>query len=146
MRGFAHIHTLLGALIQPVLRQQMTTLLGVMRQSRTAMHKGGLPALMHELDQQAQRTEWMDDSAMRLADMLAALMPLPPFRHCLKRSVLRYVILKSRGDSPTFVIGITRPDRSVLTGHAWVTLNDAAFCEDDDQHQRMTPIFSYPPR
>src|SRR5688572_5881242 len=107
-RGFSHILTLIGAMLRSEQREMLHHMIGLLRGSRTVMHDGGLPALMRGLDQLAGAHRLVDESALRLAHALAALLPVRPFRHCMKRSILRYVILKSRGENAAFMIGVAR--------------------------------------
>jgi hypothetical protein len=143
-RGVQHLMWIASAAIVPDQRQQMRALLGILRHSRAPLREAGLPGLMRFLDQQADDQPFVNSAAIPQADALAALLPMRPFRHCMKRAILRYVILKSQGQAASFQIGVERPDRTVLKGHAWVAVEGIAFREDDDQYQHMIPIFCYP--
>src|SRR5690349_3116782 len=91
-RGVQHVVRIAGAALMPDQRQQLLVMIHVLRQSRTALRETGLPGLMRYLDAQAAAHDFTNPASIRHADAIAALMPMRPFRHCMKRAILRYII------------------------------------------------------
>ena len=59
---------------------------------------------------------------------------------CLYRSLTRFGLYRQCGYSPIFFMGI---NPTTEQGHAWVTVGDLLF--DDDQSAAMTITYRYPP-
>ena len=111
--------------------------------SQLVLQQTGLPGLMAFLDE-ASIGQPSSDQAFRLNDLVARAVPLSGMRYCMRRSVLHYVTLREAGSRPRFVVGVERPNQDTLAGHSWIELEGEAFREEDDQHRRMTVMFSYP--
>src|SRR5215210_4562665 len=109
-RGIQHLTWIAGAAVIPDQRRQMLILIHILSRSRVPLRDAGLPGLMRFLDQQAAEHDFASTASIPQADAIAALLPMPPFRHCMKRAVLRYVILKGQGQVASFQISVERPD------------------------------------
>jgi hypothetical protein len=83
----------------------------------------------------------------RLADLAALLDRQSPLGLCLRRALVRYHFLRRAGVPLVLNFGARfvkgKPDREV-TGHAWVTLNGAAYFEDSVNYQGFTVMLQYP--
>ena len=65
-----------------------------------------------------------------------------PRTTCLHRALTRFVMLRRRGWSPTFVVGV-REGSEPIEGHAWLELDGAPFLEPE--RPDCTPTFRFPP-
>ena len=87
------------------------------------------------------------DSIRDLSDLTALLDRRSPLGLCLRRSLVRFHYLRRAGlpvhlkFGAKFVTG--KPDREV-TGHAWLTLNDAPYHEADENWKGFVVMFSFP--
>lgn len=91
--------------------------------------------------------EFNEDTIRNFADLAVLLDRRSPLGLCLRRSLTRYHFLRC-ADIPVvirfgakFVGG--KPDREI-TGHAWLTLNDSPYYEEDENWRGFTVMMSYP--
>lgn len=124
-------------------RRQLGEMITLLRQAARAYRAGGLPALSGALDAPGLRPlpPGAPEGGLANADALAALARARPFRYCLRRSVLRYLVLRAAGYAPVFVIGAERTPE--LDGHAWIELERQPFREEDDRPRRMTVTYRH---
>lgn len=87
------------------------------------------------------------DSIRDLADLTALLDRRSSLGLCLRRSLVRFHYLRRAGlpvnlkFGAKFVAG--KPDREI-TGHAWLTLDDAPYHEADENWKGFVVMLSYP--
>jgi hypothetical protein len=93
------------------------------------------------------RGQFSEDTIRNFADLAALLDRRSPLGLCLRRSLTRYHFLR-QADVPVvirfgakFVNGIA--DREIA-GHAWLTLNDSPYYEEDENWRGFTVMMSYP--
>ena len=93
------------------------------------------------------RGQFSEEAIRNLADLAALLDRRSPLGLCLRRSLTRYYFLR-RGGVPVvirfgakFVNG--KADREIA-GHAWLTLNDLPYYEEDENWRGFTVMISYP--
>ena len=128
-------------------RGRIRGLVRALRETACAYRQGGLPAFERALSAVTPETISPSevDFSLKLADALAAVLRIRPFRYCMRRSVLRFEILRAAGRAPVFVIGAEHvATAQKLDGHAWVELDGHAFSEEDDRPQRMVTTYRYP--
>jgi len=96
---------------------------------------------------QSDTKEFNEDTVRNFADLAALLDRRSPLGLCLRRSLTRYYFLR-QADVPLvirfgakFVNG--KADREI-TGHAWLTLNDSPYYEEDENWRGFTVMMSYP--
>lgn len=78
----------------------------------------------------------------RITDLLTRR--LPGLRTaCMKRALMRYVLLRRRGYDASFVIGVRPGGAEGFEAHAWVTLDGAPIMERDAVDYRSS--FVWPP-
>lgn len=145
--GCRHVASLAAAGLTD--RRRLRALIAALRAAAEAYRLGGLPAWAAALDDSSSNVLLRDrlERTLALADALAALGRRAPFRHCMRRSTLRYVALRAAGLSPRLVLGVERAAGTPgLDGHAWVELEGRPFREEDDRPARLTAVFEVPPR
>jgi hypothetical protein len=88
-----------------------------------------------------------ENSIRTLADLAALLDRRSPLGLCLRRSLTRYHFLRRAGIPVVLQFGARfssgQPDRDI-NGHAWLTLNDAVYYEDDENWRGFTMMFAFP--
>ena len=109
-----------------------------------------LPELMQQLDAEITEISGVSDArlAIRLADAAVGLDYFSPLGICLRRSLVRYVLLRRAGLPVVVQFGAKKNagiNRSHIAGHAWLTLNGAPHAEDPRDYAGFTPIYAYPP-
>ena len=109
-----------------------------------------LPELMQQLDAAAAQPRTAVDAPMlvRIADAAVGLDYRSPLGLCLRRSLVRYVLLRSAGVPVIVQFGAKKqgsPHDIRIAGHAWLTLDGAPYAERPDDYRGFTAIYSYPP-
>jgi transglutaminase superfamily protein len=109
-----------------------------------------LPELMLRLDAEISVIPSVLDAprAARLADAAVGLDCFSPLGICLRRSLVRYVLLRRAGLPVVVQFGAKKyagSKRSHIAGHAWLTLNGAPHAEVPRDYAGFTPIYAYPP-
>jgi len=145
-RYFRYANQLLNAVLNTQQRHQIIEMMTHVKEGRNHLHEGGLPALEAFLTRPSLPSYNSLDDALVKVDLVAALFRIKGLRHCMRRTVLMYLVLTRAAKEPTFVIGVERPGKGLLTGHAWVELDGEAFREYGNQHEQMTEIYRYPKR
>jgi len=82
-----------------------------------------------------------------LADAVAAWHLWSPLGICLRRSLLRYRFLRAAGVPVSIVFGARlkgMPEGSGLGGHAWLTLDGAAYYEWPEDYEGFVKMYVYP--
>jgi transglutaminase superfamily protein len=108
-----------------------------------------LPDLMRRLDDEARKQTLRVDAAMitRLADAAVMLDHFSPLGICLRRSLVRYVLLRRAGVPVVVHFGAkknVRDSQSKIAGHAWLTLDGQPLAEQPENYQGFTSIYTYP--
>ena len=108
-----------------------------------------LPELMLQLDDEIPRIPCVVDVSLatRFADAAVGLDYFSPLGICLRRSLVRYVLLRRAGLPVVVQFGAkkTAGRRRYVAGHAWLTLDGAPYAEDPRDYAGFTPIYTYPP-
>ncbi len=108
-----------------------------------------LPQLMQRLDREASvRTLNADASTIvRCADAVTMLDYFSPLGVCLRRSLVRYVLLRRAGVLVVVHFGARKnvvAGHSKIAGHAWLTLAGKPFAENPQDYQGFATIYTYP--
>jgi hypothetical protein len=119
-----------------------------------------LPELMQRLDNEASATLRSDEVSrlqpeatevatmiVRLADAAVGLDYFSPLGICLRRSLVRYVLLRRAGVPVVVHFGAkknTRDGQNKIAGHAWLTLAGEPYAENPADYQGFTAIYVYP--
>jgi Transglutaminase-like superfamily len=108
-----------------------------------------LPQLMQHLDDEARARGPLlaRDSLTRLADAAVGLDYTSPLGICLRRSLVRYVLLRRAGVGVSVHFGGRKEAggaRSRIAGHAWLTLDGRPYAEEPENYQGFAVIYSYP--
>lgn len=89
------------------------------------------------------------EAALRqTADLASLLERHSPLGMCLRRSLTRYHYLRRAGVPVRLVFGarfVNGQSQRDITGHAWLTLDEAVYYESAENHVGFTPIYTYPP-
>jgi hypothetical protein len=110
-----------------------------------------LPAAMNQLTPNPSvsgpQTSLPAETVRRLADLVALLDRHSPLGLCLRRSLLRYHFLRRAGVPLVVCFGARmmadEPERKVA-GHAWTTLDDRPYYEEDENWRNFTVMFRWP--
>lgn len=115
-----------------------------------AVLKRPLPEALSSITPQASHAKRLilDKSLLRnLSDLAALLDRHSPLGLCLRRSLARYHFLRRAGLPVVLHFGAKfvdgKPDRAI-TGHAWLTLNDAPYFEADEDWRGFTVMMRWP--
>lgn len=108
-----------------------------------------LPKLMQLLDVEAKRYPIQANAAelRRLVDAVVMLDYFSPLGLCLRRSLVRYVMLRRAGVPVVIHFGAKKnvvDGHSKIAGHAWLTLDGAPYAENPDDYHGFTAIYSHP--
>ncbi|MBI4632021.1 MAG: lasso peptide biosynthesis B2 protein [Chloroflexi bacterium] len=91
--------------------------------------------------------EFNEDVVRNFADLAALLDRRSTLGLCLRRSLTRYYFLRRVHIPVVIRFGAKflngKADREI-TGHAWLTLNDAPYYEEDENWRGFTVMMSYP--
>jgi hypothetical protein len=109
-----------------------------------------LPELMKRLDAEVDAcpSSLEASAARKLADAAVELDYFSPLGLCLRRSLVRYVLLRQAGLPVAVQFGAkkdTTAGRSRIAGHAWLTLHGQPYAEDPRDYAGFAPIYRYPP-
>jgi hypothetical protein len=119
-----------------------------------------LPELMKRLDDEASAALRSDDFSrlqfeatevatmiVRLADAAVGLDYFSPLGLCLRRSLVRYVLLRRAGVPVVVHFGAKKSARDgqhKIAGHAWLTLHGEPYAENPEDYHGFTAIYIYP--
>src|SRR5438046_10608952 len=84
---------------------------------------------------------------LRYADAVSMLDYRSPLGVCLRRSLVRYVLLRRAGVPVVVHFGAKKDlagAQGRIAGHAWLTLDGQAFAENPQDYEGFTAIYSYP--
>lgn len=142
-----HLRAVLRAVLRPSGRRRLARHVRLLRDAAGTLGAGGLPALASRLDDEPiAGPQGVAERTLKEAEAVAALWPQPGMRRCLRRAVLRYVVVRAAGGKPSLIIGATRSAAGAgLTGHAWVEVDGRPYREFSDQWRRMTETYRHPP-
>ncbi|MBI1801786.1 MAG: lasso peptide biosynthesis B2 protein [Chloroflexi bacterium] len=148
-RGISNLIIALKALRLPATRRVLQEAWRLERALPHWLNALPLPELMRRLDDEAAASRADGDPAAitRLADAAVGLNFFSPLGLCLRRSLVRYVLLRRAGVPVTVHFGAKKDSeagQSRLSGHAWLTLNAKPYAERPDDYRGFTPIYSYP--
>jgi len=137
-----------GLLVNLHDRARLTEMRAFCRALPTALQGSLAEALQRLTPPQPAQSATTNFTHLRdLADLSALLERRSPLGLCLRRSLTRYYFLRRAGlplrlhFGAKFVGG--RPDRNVA-GHAWLTLNNAPYFEDDENWRGFTAMLAHP--
>ncbi len=110
--------------------------------------KQPLPDALRSITLQSSTPLILNESLLRnLSDLAALLDRRSPLGLCLRRSLTRYHFLRHAGVPVVLRFGAKfvegKPDRNI-TGHAWLTLNDAPYHEAGENWKGFTVMFNWP--
>jgi hypothetical protein len=108
-----------------------------------------LPELMQHLDDEANRQHITFDATniTYLADAAVGLDYFSPLGLCLRRSLVRYVLLRRAGVPVVVHFGAKKSAREgqhKIAGHAWLTLHGEPYAENPEDYHGFTAIYVYP--
>jgi hypothetical protein len=108
-----------------------------------------LPQMMAHLTPQFSDShpELSEAEIRHLADAIAAWHLTSPLGVCLRRSLLRYRFLRAAGVPVKIVFGARfkgEATRDGLGGHAWLTLDGAAYYERPEDYEGFVKMYDYP--
>ena len=119
----------------------------VFEQSLPSALKQPLPEALRQLTPPSGAASASESVLRNLSDLAALLDRHSPLGLCLRRSLLRYHFLRRAGVPVVLQFGAKfsrgRPDRDIH-GHAWLTLNNAVYYEDDENWRGFTIMFAFP--
>ena len=149
-RGWRMLKTILRALPSARARRIVVEAWRVERSLPRRFRDSPLPELMQQLDDEARaRTLQSDaDSIVRYADAVALLDHFSPLGMCLRRSLVRYALLRAAGVPVVVRFGAKKQassGRSRIAGHAWLTLAGEPLAENPRDYEGFTAIYTYPP-
>ncbi|MEP7198226.1 MAG: lasso peptide biosynthesis B2 protein [Chloroflexota bacterium] len=148
-RGFANLLVVWRALPSPSSRAIMREAWRIERALPQWFASQPLPDLMRRLDDEANAQHINVDAATitRLVDAAVMLDHLSPLGICLRRSLVRYVMLR-RANVPVSVrFGAkqnTTNGQHKIAGHAWLTLDGQPYAEKPEDYHDFAPIYTYP--
>jgi hypothetical protein len=106
-----------------------------------------LPQLLAQLTPAQPDIPLSANHVRRLADLTALFDRRSPLGICLRRSLTRYHFLRRAGLPVAVQFGARfvggQADRAI-TGHAWITLNGAAYYEEYRNYRGFTVMYTYP--
>ncbi len=150
-------HLWLGLYLLPglVLHAHQRQLLAEMRalgQQLPTLLKQPVPQAMARLEAITTKRPFplpSTNKTRQLADLAALLDRRSPLGLCLRRSLLRYRYLHALNVPVTVLFGAKfapaeTPDQKKVTGHAWLTLGDRPYHEDDENWQGYTVMLRWP--
>jgi hypothetical protein len=84
------------------------------------------------------------DKTLIYANFIFKLWPWRRLKnYCLIRSVILFYLLGSLGLNPRISFG-AKTNSDSLSGHAWITLNNKVYPDDDAVHSGFKTIYSWP--
>ncbi len=108
------------------------------------MNQTPLPELMAQLSAQPVDLPLAPDTVRELADAIAALDVRSPLGICLRRSLVRYYFLRRAGLPVQIRFGARWKESREIGGHAWLTLDDQPYHEENRNYQGFAVMYAYP--
>jgi len=147
--GLDYLVTSVGALPSATSRHVLLEAWRIERSLPRWFTNEPLPQLMRHLDEESHvPSPLLDrDSLTRLADAAVGLDYASPLGICLRRSLVRYVLLRRAGVGVGVHFGARKEataGRSRIAGHAWLTLDGRPYAEQPENYQGFAVIYSYP--
>ena len=148
-RGFGWLLTWAGALPNAASRRALLEAWRIERSLPRWFAAEPLPQLMQHLDEEARAAGPLPDrdTLTRLADAAVGLDYASPLGICLRRSLVRYVLLRRAGAGVVVHFGARKDGgagRRRIAGHAWLTLDGRPHAEEPENYQGFAVIYSYP--
>lgn len=103
-----------------------------------------LVRLMHRPPRLAARDPARESEVVALLDRLYRYGRVPRRHNCLERSLIMYRYLSELAAEPALNIALAR-DRSSLTGHAWVVVDDHPVAERQHVIEQLEPWVVFGP-
>jgi len=122
-----------------------------LRSLPTLVHEQSLPQTMALLDTNPlPPCPDLDEARLvtRLADVVVAFDRQHDVGPCLRRSLIRFHLLRRLGLPVTIHVGVQRDEKageSGIVGHAWLTLDGRPWEEPSGEHHDHVVMFCYPP-
>lgn len=141
--------TLLRACLRRDDRQVIARAWRTLQSLPALIDQHSLPQTLQRLDTQPlpTRPDLRDAlSVTHLADAVVALDRRSVMGRCLRRSLVRFHLLRRLGLPVTIHVGVrpnSTPD-TALVGHAWLTLDGYPWEEFSDDHGHFVVMFRYP--
>jgi len=148
-RGLEYLGTAVRALPSAASRGALAEAWRIERALPRWLATEPLPQLMAHLDKEAHPTCLLSDRTMltRLADAAVGLDYTSPLGICLRRSLVRYVLLRRAGTGVVVHFGARKgagSGRNRIAGHAWLTLDGRPYAEERENYLGFAVIYSYP--
>lgn len=148
-RGLRYLTTGLSALPSAASRRVLLEAWRIERSLPRWFTANPLPQLMQELDAETRAPSPLSDptALTRLADAAVGLDYGSPLGICLRRSLVRYVLLRRAGVGVVVHFGARkRADggRARIAGHAWLTLDGRPYSEAPENYQGFAIVYSWP--
>jgi Transglutaminase-like superfamily len=148
-RGIAYLLSAADALPSSGSRQVLRDAWRIERSLPKWFAAEPLPQLMQHLDDEARARGPLlaRDSLTRLADAAVGLDYTSPLGICLRRSLVRYVLLRRAGVGVSVHFGARKGAggaRSRIAGHAWLTLDGRPYAEEPENYRGFAVIYYYP--
>ncbi len=149
-RGMRNFRTVAGALSSGHTRALVAEAWRLERSLPVWFTRCPLPQSMQRLDGEAAARALPLDTItiVRCADAVALLDCFSPLGACLRRSLVRYVLLRRAGVPVVVHFGAKKEPRGAggrIAGHAWLTLDGRPFAEDPRDYDGFASVYSYPP-
>ena len=140
-----------GLLSQPEQRQLLSEMRSLCRRLPSVLEQA-IPQAMTHLETTTMERPFPlppETKTRQLADLAALLEHRSPLGLCLRRSLLRYHYLHQLNVPVTVLFGAKfapgeTPNTKKITGHAWLTLLERPYHEDDENWQGYTVMLRWP--
>lgn len=137
-----------GLLLRPSHRRRLAEMRALCRQLPDLLEQPLPQAMLLLTPSSASGQPPIDETTTRrLADLAAVLERNVSLGHCLRRSLIRYHYLRQLGLPVTVKFGARKESDArdeEIVGHAWLTLADTPYHEDEAHWRGFTPIVSWP--
>jgi hypothetical protein len=147
-RGWRNVKTVLRALPSARARNLVAEAWRLERNLPAWFESRPLPQLMQLLDREACAgvLHTSASAILRYADAVSMLDYRSPLGVCLRRSLVRYVLLRRAGVPVVVHFGAKKlaAGQSGIAGHAWLTLDGQPFAENSQDYEGFAAIYSYP--
>ena len=138
-------------LSQPEQRQLLSEMRSLCRRLPSVLEQA-IPQAMTYLETTIMERPFLlptETKTRQLADLAALLERRSPLGLCLRRSLLRYHYLHQLNVPVTVLFGAKfapgeTPNIKKITGHAWLTLLERPYHEDDENWQGYTVMLRWP--
>ena len=148
-RGFRNLVIVLAALPSASKRAVLREAWRIERALPGWFAAAPLPELMRQLDAETQPPIPLRErnALTRLADAAVGLDYGSPLGICLRRSLVRYVLLRRAGVAVAVQFGARKAaaaGRSRIAGHAWLTVDGQPYAEPRENYEGFAVIYTWP--